>query len=184
MKKYEIEIKAYCNDEEAVREKLAAAGAAFVRSDIESDIYFNHPSRDFRITDEALRIRTVKDKTVLTYKGPKISDFSKARVEKETDLGDGDEIKAILDFLGFRASGSVIKKRDYYLLNDMTICLDNVERLGFFVEIEKKGDSVEAVEKELYSAAEILGLEKFERRSYLELIYFSDGSFECKSDCL
>ena len=38
----------------------------------QSDRYFNHPVRDFAVTDEALRIRSVGDQNWLTWKGPKV----------------------------------------------------------------------------------------------------------------
>ncbi len=170
MKELEIEIKAYCQDIADIKQKLEELGAVFVKTERESDRYFNHPAKDFAETDEALRLRSIGGTTILTYKGPKISSKSKARVEKETIVYDGQETSEILVYLGFQESGSVVKMRDYYKLKDITVCLDEVEDLGSFVELEKKGEEIDYIEKELFTLAENLGLEQFERRSYLELI--------------
>ena len=53
----------------------------------ERDVYFNGDHRDFRRTDEALRLRSVRAlpdgawETLLTYKGPKLDQVSNARTE-------------------------------------------------------------------------------------------------------
>lgn len=170
----EIEIKAYCPDLAQVKQTLGSLGAVYLKTEKESDRYFNHPARDFKLTDEALRVRSVGDASVLTYKGPKISKKSKARVEKEVAVQGGEQTCDIFLLLGFRESGTVVKTRDYYILNDITICLDDVAGLGVFVELEKKGDDLDVIEKELFGLAETLGLDRFERRSYLELT-LADG---------
>lgn len=170
MKELEIEIKAYCRDLALVKQKLEALGAVFIKTQRESDRYFNHPARDFVETDEALRLRTIVNETILTYKGPKISEKSKARLEKEVVVRGDEETGEILSLLGFKESGRVVKKRDYYEINGITVCVDDVEDLGSFVELEKKGCDIELIEKELFKLAMTLGLEKYERRSYLELL--------------
>ncbi len=170
VKELEIEIKAYCPEISIVKKRLEKFGAVFIKTEKEADRYFNHPARDFRETDEALRLRTVGTTTILTYKGPKISKRSKARVEKEVVVHGDEKSGEILVHLGFRETGAVVKTRDYYRIRDITICLDEVEGLGSFVELEKKGEDLDLIEKELFSLADDLGLEQFERRSYLELL--------------
>ena len=170
MSELEIEIKAYCQDLSAVKEKLAELCAVYIKTEIESDSYFNHPAKDFGETDEALRLRKITDTTILTYKGPKISKKTKARIEKEVVVENHAEMFEILEYLGFQPAGNVIKKREYYKINDIIITLDDVENLGSFVELEKKGEELDRIEKELFDLAGRLNLEKFERRSYLELL--------------
>ena len=173
MDELEIEIKAYCKDLDSVKEKLFNLGAVYVQNKNERDMYFNHPCKDFGETDEALRIRTVDGNHTLTYKGPKLSENSKARVEQETIIEDVRSLNIILQNLGFVESGQVEKSRDYYSFEGIDICLDRINSLGDFVELELKGDNIEAVEGKLYDLAAKLNLNKFERRSYLELLYFS-----------
>ncbi len=169
----EIEIKCYCDDDEKVKSLLHGIGAEFVENRMESDIYFNHPSRDFGVTDEALRLRNVGGKCRITYKGPKVSLTTKARVEHETEAGDFETMRKILLSLNFVESGIVNKVRDVFSLNGMEISIDYVDEVGTFVEIEKIGELRDDVEKELFVTAAKLGLSRFERRSYLELKYFS-----------
>jgi len=169
----EIEIKCYCDDDEKVRKKLSEIGAGFIEKRRESDVYFNHPSRDFKETDEALRLRNVNGKCRITYKGPKVSLITKARIEHETETGDFTTIRNILLSLGFVESGVVEKDRHIFSYRTMEISIDYVDGLGIFVEIEQIGRLKDKIEKELFDTASKLGLTKFERRSYLELKYFS-----------
>jgi adenylate cyclase class 2 len=169
----EIEIKCYCDDDKNVKNLLSKIGAKFIDRRIENDIYFNHPAKNFGDSDEALRLRTIGERTIITYKGPKVSKISKARIEYETGVEDYPSMKNILLNLGFIESGIVKKERRIYSFNGMEISIDYVEGLGIFVEIEKIGELKDEVEKELFNVAEKLGLTKFERRSYLELKYFS-----------
>jgi adenylate cyclase, class 2 len=172
----EIEIKSYCDDHGPVISKLAALGAHHAWTGKELDIYFNHPGRDFRKTDEALRLRQARGRVILTYKGPKIGTAAKTRREEEVAVEDFNKTVTILELLGFVEFGSVIKERAIYKLGETEICLDTVEGAGRFVEIEMKGSDRERIEGELFRLAGELGLDRFERRSYLELKYVVPGA--------
>lgn len=171
----EIEIKSYCDDHDAVIEKAHILGARHVGTIRERDLYLNHPARDFRITDEALRLRQVNDRVILTYKGPKLGTVSKTRREEEVSVDSYEKALDILKLLGFIPSGTVEKERDMYHLGDIEICIDRVDGLGNFVELEKKGTDRENVEKELFRLAGELGLSRFETKSYLELKFGGTG---------
>ncbi len=171
----EIEIKAYCDNLTAVIDKLGALGARRIGSIRECDQYMNHPSRDFGVTDEALRLRKANDESVMTYKGPKIGLVSKTRREEEVEVADFDAALGILESLGFSRAGSVEKERERFILEGIEVCLDRVEGLGDFVELEIKGEDREAAEALLFGLAEKLGLRRFERRSYLELKFLGAG---------
>lgn len=112
---YEVELKGYANDEifERVREKFE-----FMRREIHEDIYYQHPCRDFSKTDEALRIRIKRFnghfEAFLTYKGPKIDERSKTRLEIEVEIDDVDKYSQLLELLGFREILTITKTREKY----------------------------------------------------------------------
>lgn len=166
----EIEIKAWCSDPDSIEQEIISSGAVLLEEIDQCDSYFNHPERDFALTDEAFRVRTGNSNTVITYKGPKVSDKSKARYEKETPIEDRTAFIDILEKLGFRPAGEVRKKRHEYKYESIHICVDRVEGLGSFVEFEQCGEDLEPIEKALFDCAARFGLDKFERRSYLTLI--------------
>jgi adenylate cyclase class 2 len=133
----EIELKARVDSLGPVRALLRKKGALSCGRVHERDIYFNAPDRDFKATDEALRVRYSGGKAVLTYKGAKIRDLKfKAREELSTAVESGEVTGEILARLGFTRTAEVNKWRETYTLGSATVMLDEVEQLGTFVEIE------------------------------------------------
>jgi adenylate cyclase class 2 len=166
----EIEVKAYAEDLVQVEQRLSEMGAVFVGTVSEDDLYVAHPCRDFRETDEALRVRVMDNRSFMTYKGRRIDDKSKTREEIEVALDDAENAKLLLVKLGFTPVATVIKVRKLYRLGECEICLDDVEGLGTFVEVETKGGDVIESRDRALALLERLNLRKTERRSYLKLL--------------
>lgn len=167
----EIEVKARA-DHLPVKEQLSVMGAVFVGVQHHCDTYFNAPDRDFAKTDEALRIRSVDGRSVMTYKGKKLDTLSKTREEFETPV-DGGTTRSILLALGFYESGIVKKTREVYRFENMTICLDKVEGLGEFMEVEIVAESnIETHRKQIFSFLANFGIREEDsiRTSYLEMV--------------
>ncbi|MCH7990085.1 MAG: class IV adenylate cyclase, partial [Planctomycetes bacterium] len=80
---YEVELKFPLDDAERISAQLDGLQAERGAPIEQVDRYFNHPSRDFAQTDEALRIRTMNDRSLLTYKGPLLDAETKTRLEIE-----------------------------------------------------------------------------------------------------
>ena len=111
----EVEIKAYCDHPEKILNRIIALGGKEMSRIDERDVYFNHPSRDFAVTDEALRIRQANADLFMTYKGPKIGEKSKTRYEREIPVEDYEGLRDILLRLGFQELLEVRKYRVIYL---------------------------------------------------------------------
>jgi len=171
----EVEVKGYADDEifQKVRERFE-----LIRREYHEDTYFQHPCRNFAETDEALRIRVRRFnghfESFLTYKGPKMDPNSKTRKEIEVPISDPDRHEEILLNLGFREVLTVEKVREkYYVDKGVIIALDDVEGLGKFIEIEAlvgNGENIEEIVERLRRILRDLGVRRFERRSYLELL--------------
>ncbi len=176
----EIEQKYSAPDFGAVERILASWGATPLGEEVEADHYFNAPDRDFARTDEAFRLRRIGERNFLTYKGPKQPARVKKRLELEVALPPGDEaaseFHALLVHLGYRPVAVVRKRRRSYRIERaglvQTICLDEVEQLGNFGEVEVLApeDDAGAAENALADTAEALGLRHVERGSYLGLL--------------
>lgn len=165
----EVEVKAKCDPE--IANKILAMGAVLKRTEHHHDIYFNSPSRDFRRTDEALRIRIKEEGARLTYKGPKLDTRTKSRLELTVELDDPLAMEKILAELGFRPSGEVRKQRTKYTLGEVTFALDDVEGLGSFLEIEASAEDDWADQQErVLEILQRLGHGESIRKSYLELL--------------
>ncbi len=177
---HEVEQKFRIADPAAVRKRLEALGAKFADPVEQVDAYFNHPSRDFAMTDEALRIRSVGERNFVTYKGPKLDRDVKMRRELEQPLADGPEaakhFAELLVALGFRPTARVVKHRIAGTLDwqgtHYEIAADVVQHLGPFLELELVVDEshTDAAKKQILTLQNELGLTEVERRSYLEMV--------------
>lgn len=184
----EIEQKFAVADFAAIEKCLSEWQARRGAEHTEIDHYFNAPDRDFACTDEAFRLRRIGDANLLTYKGPKHAGAVKVRTELEIPLRDGDEaaaqIQQMLVHLGYRPVAVVRKHRRQYHLDRgdfaPTVCLDEVERLGRFVEVEIVADDErkDAARTVLADTAAALGLTNLERRSYLNLLLTAQGTLQ------
>lgn len=170
----EVEVKARARED--TKERIFALGATFLRVETHLDLYFNSPLRDFKTSDEALRIRIKEDGPRLTYKGPKLDLETKSRRELTVKIDDVEEMKEILYALGFMLSAEVRKRRTKYSFEDMVIALDEVEGLGTFLEVEARGEEDWEGEKErVLSVLTRLNLGETIRSSYLELLEEKKG---------
>lgn len=182
---YEVELKFPLPDPAEVISRLMLLGARKQPAVTQSDLYFNHPARDFAVTNEALRIRTSGDETCVTFKGPLVDTQTKTRREIEVGLESGAtaaaEFRDLLELLGFRPVRTVTKQRTPYLLDwqqrKFEVVVDEVTDLGTFVEIETLANEAERdlARDAILSLAARLGLSGAERRSYLSLLLAKNG---------
>lgn len=170
----ELELKAPAHLDR-VEARLRELGASLINVVDEVDIYLQHPCRDFASTDEALRLRRRGELATLTYKGPKLNRDRrvKARSEVEITVSDVEKALELLGRLGFKKVAEIVKKRSVYDLAGFKICLDRVEGLGDFIEVECKpstGELSKARSSILKLARELaIEVEKATSKSYLEL---------------
>jgi adenylate cyclase class 2 len=176
----EIEQKYAHADFATLERRLAELGARPDLGVVESDQYFNAPDRDFARTGEAFRLRRIGAKNLLTYKGPREPHAIKTRTELEIALRDGEEAAAehaqLLRHLGFHPVAVVRKRRRPFKLDrggfPLEVCLDEVEELGRFAEVEAlaEPDRMQDAHAVLAGLAAELGLTEVEQRSYLTLL--------------
>ncbi len=68
---FEVEQKFTIRDLQGFEQRLLQLGGIAGAREDHIDTYFNHPCRDFAATSEALRIRRINGKPLITYKGKK-----------------------------------------------------------------------------------------------------------------
>jgi len=183
---YEVEVKFPLEDPELICRNLEKLGVRWAGIREEVDVYFQHPSRDFSQTDEALRIRCAGGRFYITYKGPKIDPATKTRDEIELPLDSTPENiekwRQLLERLGFQPVAEVFKRRRRGTLQwncrQVEVSLDEVQDLGWFLELELVVEPEEfpSARDQVLALCRELGLENAERRSYLELLLLKKGS--------
>jgi len=163
----EIEAKYKVDTFAAVRRALGRAGAAYLGTVLQTDLYYDTPRRDLLRGDRGLRIRLTRrlrsgrgaakgrpdTRPLLTYKGP-VRPCSRVKIRKEiqTRLDDDRALADILAALGVELTLKVQKRRARYRLGRCRVELDELPILGRFVEIEA------AAPRGVASAARKLGL--------------------------
>lgn len=169
----EVKFKAYDGVESKIKQM-----ANFVIEKLEEDLYFNHPCKDFKKTDEALRVRKDKEGIKITYKGAKVDKETKSREEIKLKVDDFDKAIELFEKLGFKPVREVVKLRRIYRIEEAIVCYDEVKGLGNFVEIEIETESdsdaedFEIAKQKVFEIAEQLGFNPKDsiRKSYLELL--------------
>jgi adenylate cyclase class 2 len=177
---WEVEQKFRVETQRSVEARLAEFNVKLAAAVEQIDRYFNHPGRDFRHTDEALRLRQVGEDNFITYKGPKIDPTTKTRCEVELPLPSGLSVSAqftnLLVKLGFQAAGIVKKTRRSGEMDweghKVEVAVDEVEGLGRFVELEiaASDNTLDSAKAALESLSRRLDLGQTERRSYLAML--------------
>lgn len=95
-----------------------------------------------------VRLRTVAGKHTFTLKRPAENALSCA--EYETVVSDRDEMHAAIVAMGFHPTVRIAKVRRTAELPDLSLCVDEVEGLGVFLELERmvsnhvSGETVQA----------------------------------------
>jgi adenylate cyclase class 2 len=177
---YEVEQKHCVPDLRVLEERLAERGVAIGPPIAQSDRYFAHPCRDFSQTDEALRIRTVGDRSFVTFKGPRLDTATKMRRELELPLNasdaDGSQFAGLLELLGFKPVAVIRKYRRKFKIESkgryVEGAVDDVEQVGTYVELELMADEqgLDEAKRIISKLATELDLGPSERRSYLEML--------------
>lgn len=134
----EVEAKVGAPDPDRVRDRLARLGAQARGGADHVDTYYRHPCRDLAAGDEAFRLRRVGDRLELTHKGPREPGDLKRR--SETNVAVAEDPEPLLHALGFTVAAVLRKHRETYRLPGVEVVLDHLDGLGWFVEVEAKGN--------------------------------------------
>lgn len=143
----------------------------------QNDIYFSPEHFPFfggSIDNEALRIRVLDDKNVLSYKKfyYATEDEPAHCDEHEMEIDDIDKMKMILHDLRINEAFTLKKDRLIYNYEGIEVALDVVDNLGYFVELEiKNQDDIDGSSKimnELINSFKITeDMRNYEGYSYL-----------------
>ncbi|AWR94477.1 class IV adenylate cyclase [Acidianus brierleyi] len=179
----EVKLKLKGISIEELKNKLLNDQMKYVGVEKQTDIYLNSKFRNFKETDEALRIRKVNDTAEITYKGPKISSKSKSREEITVVINDENAMLKILQKLDFYPVYSVSKERHTFIDNNFNICLDKVEGLGDFIEIEGINSDENRLLQYINDFIKKYNINvEVERKSYLELLVEKNESANSNSN--
>ncbi len=159
----EIEIKLRVDDLDELEKKLAEKGLVISKELYQYDVIYsqNDPSifTGLKPGGIVVRIRDENGKLELNLKQQQTHELD--NIEWETEVKDREAIHNILLLLGWKPEVEVKKVRKKGKLGEYEICLDRVEELGNFVELEKLADenaNPEKIRQELINTLRQFGL--------------------------
>lgn len=162
----EIEIKARLGDKDSVTERLLSLGCVFKEPVTQEDAVYveNVGSLETFLANKVfLRIRVNNGSSVvLTAKkrtGPLVA------TEHETGIASREEARQILLLMGYQEAVCVNKVRRKTEYNGCELCVDEVEGLGSFIEMEKLTENGDAqkIQEELFQFFVSLGITAADR---------------------
>ena len=134
----EIEVKIRIDENpKEVTDRILGFGARLVKDRyFEENTLYDFPGQILRLKQQAVRLRKIKKKAYLTFKGsPQKSRRFKIREEFETEVKNAVQLKKILKSLGLSPSFSYTKHRTAFKYKKLKIFLDETQA-GLFVEFE------------------------------------------------
>jgi len=175
----EIEVKARIKDINKVVAALQNKGCYFEKEIEQIDKIFLHKSLDYSKVGPGVpvaRIRSSRGKHIFTVKIPVKNRLDK--FESETELDNPGQMLEALKLMDFFEVMTIKKKRLKTKLSGDEVCIDQVENLGNFIEMERLTDDnvqPEEVQKELFNLLESIGVEGSARvfEGYDVLLYKS-----------
>ncbi len=157
----EIEVKAKTDDLDRLANALSQLGCQFSKPIVQNDRIFIPKGTSVPALPgvSVLRIRQQDGKFLFTLKQAVSNQLD--CVEKELGIDDPEVLVEIFLLLGFEESSQVKKVRQKCQYQGMEICLDKVEGLGSFIEVEKISDeNAKDVQEELFRFLQTLGIQK------------------------
>lgn len=157
----EIELKFKVDNLDKIINYLESINCKLSTTIVQNDSIFVENLNNTESTEGSvwLRIRKTNDKIELNYKKQSAKKMESEEIEFE--VNSYEKANDFLKALGFKQWVEVNKKRRYTKYKDCNICIDQVERLGDFIELELLVESKDNYnyEEQLLSIAKELNID-------------------------
>jgi adenylate cyclase, class 2 len=157
----EVEVKIRITDLVSIKGTLESKGCKFSEPVVQEDIVYipaDVPMIPVEPGVNVLRIRKQPGKILFTLKQSTVGNHL-AKLEKELEIKDPEVMGEIITLLGFKEMAHTTKTRIKCKIGDYEICLDHVNELGDFLEIEKiTAEDPSIVQREMIDFLQNLGV--------------------------
>ncbi len=161
----EIEVKAKVADLISLRGALEELGCTFFAPVVQDDTVFVRTVgtiEEYLCNSVFLRVRIQNDGTVLltAKKATTQSAENLVKTEYEVVVNSADEVCSLLELAGFQRSVHVRKTRQKSHYGAYEICLDDIDGLGSFIELEQIAEehAAENIQREMFAFLGSLGI--------------------------
>ena len=139
----EIEVKAQLNNKETVLQELEKLGCVLSEPITQIDTVYAKivgSVSEYAKNDHFLRIREKSDgRYIFTVKADPTK-HALVKTEHETEILNPVEMRKAIFLMGYHIANKLTKIRQIGHYKDYEICVDEVEGLGSFIEVEKISD--------------------------------------------
>lgn len=146
----EIELKFKVDNLDKIVSYLESTGCKISDTTVQNDSIFVEDLNDVESTEGSvwLRIRKTNDKIEMNYKRQSSQKMESEEIEFE--VNSYEKVNDFLKALGFKQWVEVNKKRRHTKYKDCNVCIDQVEKLGDFIELELLIENNDDVDYEEY----------------------------------
>ncbi|HZN73123.1 MAG TPA: CYTH domain-containing protein [Micromonosporaceae bacterium] len=159
----EIEVKYRVHDLAGLEQALRARGSALLPPVHQDDQAYAEDGWHYGMSKLGVafaRLRTQNGRHLFTLKRP--TDNELACLEFETEVADRGQMHEAILHMGFYPTVRIVKARRTARLGRLSLCLDEVEHAGVFLEVEAvvgSGQAGAVVQAELDAFVRSLGVE-------------------------
>lgn len=163
----EVEIKAKLKNREAVMKKLAEFGCVFEPEVTQLDTVYTLATGSLEAYDSNknyLRLRVKNNgKVLFTIKQPQKNWLDK--IEYETEVSSKEMMEKALLLMDYKPAVTINKRRIITHYQGCEICIDDIDDLGSFIEMEQMTDdgNAEEIQEKLFKFFEQLGISRSDR---------------------
>jgi len=154
---HEIEVKGALDDKDAFISRLIERGCELGPETVQKDTVFVRDTgsiETYLSNDDFLRLREENGQTFFTLKNHpgRTDSLHTAPLELELTVSSRDVMEQILSYMGYQEAVRIHKRRRKGRYGNWEVCVDEVEGLGCFVELEElaeKSDEIEDIQKRM-----------------------------------
>lgn len=162
----EIEIKIKLKSIDYFINKLHQLGCTLDKAKVQKDVIFiPKDMKEYKITEGAVVIRTREENEASTFTLKRQSGTNLSSKEFNLGIENSKTLHQMLDLMGFRELVRVNKTRRQGILGKYNICIDDVEQLGCFLELEYITDreDFKTIQQEMLTYLNDLGIDTSNR---------------------
>ena len=161
----EIEVKAKLKNKKELLLKAQDLGISFGPAITQDDYTYETSLSKDDPNWNIFRIRKQGNQTILTMKY-KASSRSRDNHERESVVDNAKEIADMLERVGYSLGVRIKKTRQTTKYKDLELCLDEIDKLGTFIEVEKLAQDdvdVDEIQNDLWQLLIQLGVNPSDR---------------------
>lgn len=162
----EIEIKVKFNDLNQVLSQFTELGCVFTEPKHQEDVIFlDAKMTEYKIEEGTIVLRTRNENGKYSFTIKQQLGKNLSSKEYEIDISNADIMGDMIKLMGFKELVRVSKTRLKGKLGIYNLCIDNVERLGNFIEVEcmTERTDYEDVQNEMLNFLNQVGIDTSQR---------------------